>query len=113
MLVDAHAAALGADHVDTIVCRTVQASEHCEFDLHDDGIMLHAGLVADRARVQGPDHADTLKARWNLVCAVNDGMFGRKLYPALRSDCLRVLGRGHPLTQAVLEHATSPSCWAR
>ncbi|MFE9764241.1 hypothetical protein ACFYPC_06860 [Streptomyces sp. NPDC005808] len=110
-LVDKHITALGADHLDTMECREMQAGEACEFGLHGDEVGLYALLAADRARVQGPYHANTLETRAAYVASLAetgdpiDLLRSEELHPALLADCLRVLGRNHPVTQSSLESA--------
>jgi CRP-like cAMP-binding protein/tetratricopeptide (TPR) repeat protein len=60
-------------------------------------------LLADRCRVQGDDHLDTLATRHDLAAAI--GMQGRyreaeRLYRELLDDDYRLLGPGHRVTLA-------------
>jgi hypothetical protein len=60
--------------------------------------------LADRVRVLGPDHPDTLNARDNLALAYDSvGRFGEAIdaWEKLLPDCQRVLGLEHPLTKRV------------
>ena len=64
---------------------------------------LYRELLADRCRVQGTDHLDTLTTRHDLAAAI--GMQGRygeaeQLYRGLLDDDYRLLGPGHRETLA-------------
>jgi CRP-like cAMP-binding protein/tetratricopeptide (TPR) repeat protein len=64
---------------------------------------LYRELLADRCRVQGEDHLDTLTTRHDLAAAI--GMQGRygeaeALYRGLLDDDYRLLGPGHRETLA-------------
>jgi CRP-like cAMP-binding protein/tetratricopeptide (TPR) repeat protein len=64
---------------------------------------LYRELLADRCRVQGTDHLDTLTTRHDLAAAI--GMQGRygeaeELYRGLLDDDYRLLGPGHRETLA-------------
>jgi CRP-like cAMP-binding protein/tetratricopeptide (TPR) repeat protein len=64
---------------------------------------LYRELLADRRRVQGDDHLDTLATRHDLAAAI--GMQGRfseaeQLYRELLADDYRLLGPGHRETLA-------------
>jgi CRP-like cAMP-binding protein/tetratricopeptide (TPR) repeat protein len=64
---------------------------------------LYRELLADRVRVQGDDHLDTLTTRHDLAAAI--GMQGRygeaeQLYRELLDDDYRLLGPGHRETLA-------------
>ncbi|WP_329468725.1 tetratricopeptide repeat protein [Streptomyces sp. NBC_01431] len=64
-------------------------------------------ILADRQRVLGPDHPNTLTARKDL--AVLHGLTGDSADAAralaeLLADCERVLGPDHPNTLAVRSH---------
>jgi CRP-like cAMP-binding protein/tetratricopeptide (TPR) repeat protein len=64
---------------------------------------LYRELLADRRRVQGDDHLDTLTTRHDLAAAI--GMQGRygeaeQLYRELLEDDYRLLGPGHRETLA-------------
>jgi CRP-like cAMP-binding protein/tetratricopeptide (TPR) repeat protein len=64
---------------------------------------LYRELLADRCRVQGTDHLDTLTTRHDLAAAI--GMQGRygeaeALYRGLLDDDYRLLGPGHRETLA-------------
>jgi len=64
---------------------------------------LYRELLADRCRVQGDDHLDTLTTRHDLAAAI--GMQGRygeaeQLYRELLDDDYRLLGPGHRETLA-------------
>ena len=61
-------------------------------------------MLADRVRVLGPDHPDTLTTRNNLAVAYYSvGRFGEAIdaLEKLLPDCRRVLGPEHPLTKLV------------
>lgn len=59
---------------------------------------LYEALAADRARVLGPDHPDTLTARHNhayWVAATGDPGTARDLFHSLVTDRVRLLGPDH------------------
>ena len=63
--------------------------------------------MADRERVQGPDHPDTLAARGDLAAAYQSARkrsAALPLYERTLADCERVLGHDHPLTRATREN---------
>jgi len=63
--------------------------------------------LADRERVQGPDHPDTLAARRDLAGAYQSARkrsAALPLYKRTLADCERVLGHDHPLTRATREN---------
>jgi hypothetical protein len=66
-----------------------------------EAIGLHERTLADRERVLGPDHPDTLQSRNNLATAYQDA--GRAaeaipLHERTLADLERVLGPDHPNT---------------
>ncbi len=64
---------------------------------------LYRELLADRRRVQGDDHLDTLATRHDLAAAIGmQGRFGEaeQLYRELLDDDYRLLGAGHRETLA-------------
>ncbi len=67
-------------------------------------IPLYERTLADRERILGNDHLDTLTARNNLAYVYRAvGSFGRAV-PLLKrtlADCERILGNHHSLTAAV------------
>jgi tetratricopeptide (TPR) repeat protein len=67
-------------------------------------IPLYEQALADRERVLGADHPDTLASRTNLayVCQTV-GDLGRAipLYEETLAECERVLDQDHPVTKAV------------
>src|ERR1019366_919717 len=83
-------------------------------DRPKDAIALYESVLADRGRVQGPDHPDTLTARANLAYAHRTA--GRlkqamPIYERVLADRERVQGPDHPDTLTArgnLAHA-SPS----
>ena len=67
----------------------------------DDAVELYEQVLADRMRVLGPDHPNTLEARNNLAGAYDDiGRFSEaiELYERVLADQERVLGPDHPDT---------------
>ena len=76
-----------------------------------DAINQYKRALADRERVFGPDHLDTMRARGNLAAAYHSA--GRmasamQLYEQTCADYERVLGADHPDTlarRANLAHA--------
>ncbi|MEV0119203.1 tetratricopeptide repeat protein, partial [Streptomyces sp. NPDC050844] len=63
--------------------------------------------LADRRRVLGEDHPDTLVSRNNLAgayWAAEDRGHARSLYEQLLPDCVRVLGEDQPMTEIVREN---------
>ena len=67
-------------------------------------IPLYEQALADRQRVLGADHPDTLGSRNNLAAAYRAaGDLGRAipLFEQALADCVRVLGADHPLTKIV------------
>jgi hypothetical protein len=81
-----------------------------------EAIGLLQAVLADRQRVLGPDHPDTLASRNDL--AAGYGAAGQPdeaiaLYQVALADCERVLGPSHPLTVTVRENAASTSESAR
>ena len=74
---------------------TVLASAHHAARRVSDAISLYERALADRERVQGADHPDTIGVRGNLASAYHSA--GRMasaldLYERTRADCQRVLG---------------------
>jgi hypothetical protein len=60
-----------------------------------------ARVLADRDRILGPDHPDTLTSRSNLAYwtgEAGDAATARDQYAALIPDCERILGPDHPDT---------------
>ena len=69
----------------------------------EDSIELYEQVLAERERVLGPDHPDTLTIRNNLAGAYYSvGRFGEaiELYEQVLADRVRVLGPDHPDTLA-------------
>ena len=69
-----------------------------------EAIELFERVLADRVRVLGPDHPDTLNARDNLALAYDSaGHLAEAIdaWEELLPDCQRVLGLEHPLTKQV------------
>ena len=67
----------------------------------DDAVELYEQVLADRMRVLGPDHPDTLITRNNLAGAYKDvGRFGEaiELYKRVLADQERILAPDHPDT---------------
>ena len=67
-------------------------------------IPLYEQTLADRQRVLGADHPDTLTSRNNLAAAYGSaGDLGRAipLYEQTLADSVRVLGADHPQTKIV------------
>ncbi|MEU7075802.1 tetratricopeptide repeat protein, partial [Streptomyces narbonensis] len=67
-------------------------------------IPLFEQTLADRVRVLGGDHPDTLLSRNNLAYVYGSaGDLGRAipLFGQALTDSLRVLGEDHPLTETV------------
>ena len=67
----------------------------------EDSIELYEQVLAERERVLGPDHPDTLTIRNNLAGAYYSvGRFGEaiELYEQVLADRVRVLGPDHPDT---------------
>ena len=67
----------------------------------DDAVELYEQVLADRMRVLGPDHPNTLETRNNLAGAYDDiGRFSEaiELYERVLADQERVLGPDHPDT---------------
>ena len=61
-------------------------------------------MLAERERVLGADHPDTLNTRNNLAGAyLSVGRLAEAIdaWEELLPDCQRVLGREHPLTKLV------------
>ncbi|HSV64448.1 MAG TPA: tetratricopeptide repeat protein, partial [Mycobacteriales bacterium] len=72
-----------------------------EAGLVADAARHFTGLVADSARVLGPDHPDTLTTRGNLAFwrgEAGDVAGAAAAFEALLADDLRVLGPDHPDT---------------
>ena len=70
----------------------------------EDSIELYEQVLAERERVLGPDHPDTLTIRNNLAGAYYSvGRFGEaiELYEQVLADRVRVLGPDHPDTLTV------------
>jgi len=68
-----------------------------------EAISLYEATLADRERVLGPDHPDTLISRHNLASAywsVGQVVEAISLYEATLADRERVLGPDHPDTLA-------------
>ena len=64
-------------------------------------------MLADRVRVLGPDHPNTLNTRNNLAGAYDSaGRLAEAIdaWEKLLPDCRRVLGLEHPLTKLVKEN---------
>ena len=69
-----------------------------------EAIELYEQVLADRVRVLGPDHPDTLNTRDDLAGAYE--LVGRLAeaideWEKLLPDCQRILGLEHPLTKRV------------
>ena len=65
---------------------------------------MYETALADRQRVLGADHPDTLTSRNNLAGAYQAaGDLGRAilLFKATLADCERALGADHPTTRVV------------
>ena len=65
---------------------------------------LFTGLLADRVRVQGPDHPNVLSTRFQIaVWTSGTGKPARaiELFTELLSDSVRVLGEHHPHTTSI------------
>src|SRR5207244_9979549 len=83
----------------------VALAAHADPAAGDDQISIGGGLVnrsertlADRERVQGPDHPDTITARGNLASACHSARklaMALPLYERTLADCERVLGPDH------------------
>ena len=70
----------------------------------EDSIELYEQVLAERERVLGPDHPDTLTIRNNLAGAYKSaGRLGEaiELYEQVLADRVRVLGPDHPDTLTV------------
>ena len=75
-------------------------------------IPLYEQTLADRERVLGPDHPDTLASRNNLACAYQAaGDLGRAipLFEQTLADRERVLGPDHPDTLTSRNNLASPT----
>ena len=65
---------------------------------------MHQALLADRTRILGPDHPDTLITRNNLANAHRQAghiSTAIAMYEDVLADMTRVLGPDHPHTLAV------------
>ena len=76
----------------------------------EDSIELYEQVLAERERVLGPDHPDTLTIRNNLAGAYYSvGRFGEaiELYEQVLAEYERVLGADHPDTLSVRNNLAS------
>ena len=72
-----------------------------------EAIAAYERTLADRERVQGPDHADTRSARASLAAAYQQaGRLGDAIYhyEQALADSERMLGPDHPMTRTVREN---------
>lgn len=95
------AAALGADHPDTLTSRSNLAAFTGEAGDLVVARRLYAAVVDDRTRVLGPEHPDTLRSRHGhayYVGEAGDRVAARDLFADLVADQERVLGADHPHT---------------
>jgi tetratricopeptide (TPR) repeat protein len=101
---------LGPDHPDTLTSRSNLADSYRAAGLADsdraagrmdEAVALDEGVLADRERVLGPDHPDTVRARSSLADSYSNA--GRiqealELRERVLADRERLLGPHHPDT---------------
>jgi tetratricopeptide (TPR) repeat protein len=101
---------LGVDHPEVLRIRSNLAAWERrtnampDFDASkaDDLALAEVGgILAERMRVLGPDHIDTLRSRNNLattLCKAGEHVSARSSYEELVASLIRVLGPDHPRT---------------
>jgi CRP-like cAMP-binding protein/tetratricopeptide (TPR) repeat protein len=97
----AAAAGLGSDDPAALTARGSLARTQVRRGRCTEGEELYRDLLADRIRVQGEDHLDTLATRHDLAAAIGlQGRYGEaeRLYRRLLDEDVRLLGPAHRYT---------------
>jgi tetratricopeptide (TPR) repeat protein len=123
---DDRARVLGRDHPDTLtsLSNLAQAYHMKEMDLFGinggfmlgEGRDLHEVALADRERVLGADHPDTISSRINVALCWSFLNFSDKAIPLLEralADAERVLGPDNPKTIAAQQSLAEEYCSVR
>ena len=89
---------LGADHPYTLAAKLVRASVLAQLGKLEDAVALEELVLAERTRVLGPEHPDTLRCQANLLLTRHQQ--GANGQPTERQRVIRelalMLGANHP-----------------